>query len=455
MPAGYPIADDLITNSAQKALSARQGKRLAEMVRDAAPTDYIAWAKAVRIRLDNLMRVQWTPVASTFPKYDANGSANAQTNYVSGTTYQGIPYSSTREVDKYVGLNLSLRSFLTAVHNPYSLLYTENLNAASTRSAYGKTYHADQCGPYMGIQCTAFACYVLGLPFYFWTRSFDYAANAGYFTRLTSKDAADVRLYDVIYQTGHVRIISDITYTNGDISKIYVSESVSPLTKTTEYTPSQFNSTFGTSTYSMFRVAMNGLSTEYENVSDIEYNDDICTIGGDYYCFRVGDIIGINYWLGNYTKMEIYRNDHLVLTKDNLSSSDHLVNLTNDNLTQGVYTARLSNADGTVVSKPTHFEVIDALCGCTIQQDGKAKVTFSSKRGAPIYVEFHIADGYLVCQRELTDEERIKGVAIVDAETLLAEQPNTHGFVLEDSYVKVLFRGDYGMVPSEPILSGY
>lgn len=32
LPAGYPIADDLITNSAQKALSARQGKRLKEMM---------------------------------------------------------------------------------------------------------------------------------------------------------------------------------------------------------------------------------------------------------------------------------------------------------------------------------------------------------------------------------------------------------------------------------------
>ena len=32
MPEGYPIADDLITNSAQKALSARQGKKLAEQM---------------------------------------------------------------------------------------------------------------------------------------------------------------------------------------------------------------------------------------------------------------------------------------------------------------------------------------------------------------------------------------------------------------------------------------
>lgn len=32
LPAGYPIADDLETNSAQKALSARQGKRLKEMM---------------------------------------------------------------------------------------------------------------------------------------------------------------------------------------------------------------------------------------------------------------------------------------------------------------------------------------------------------------------------------------------------------------------------------------
>lgn len=32
LPAGYPIADDLVTNSAQKALSAKQGVRLKEMI---------------------------------------------------------------------------------------------------------------------------------------------------------------------------------------------------------------------------------------------------------------------------------------------------------------------------------------------------------------------------------------------------------------------------------------
>lgn len=449
MPAGYPIADNLVTESAQQALSAKQGVKLKEMVDNVQPMDYNTWAKACRARMDNLLRTAWAPVAS-MPKY-YQGSVSTFSADVENT---GMPYSSTREVDKYVGYNVSLRTFLTALHNPYSMLYTENIASSASASAYGKTYHANECATYMGIQCTAFAGYILGTPTYWLAHEYAYAARMGYYTDLGQPQAANVELFDVIRTSGHVLIISDLKYSGGSLAKIYVSESVSPTPKTTEYTPSSFNTKFDTSSYTLYRATRKGLSLDVENVSDIEYNDDICTIAGDYAVFRAGDTIGVNYTLGSYTKMEIFRNNALVLTKNSMSSSSHLVNLTSDNLPQGLYTARLSNADGTSVSKPTHFEVVDAAVTCSVS-NGKASVGMSSQRGVPVYVDFVTIDGYAIARRLLTDEERQLGIAVVDAPELLSVQPNTKGYTLTGCYVKVLFKSEYGIVPSEPILSGY
>ena len=115
----------------------------------------IKWTPKYRQALDYKIPVNIT--GSEMPRdfYDENGNVRS---------WYGIPYSSVKENDKYVGLDVSVYTFMTAVNNPYSLLYTENINEASSKSSWGKTYHGKNCRAYYGITCSELTSFVAGLP---------------------------------------------------------------------------------------------------------------------------------------------------------------------------------------------------------------------------------------------------------------------------------------------------
>jgi len=66
--------------------------------------------------------------------------ANPSKKYQPGKEYKGLLYSSVKEIDTYVGTDVSLHTFMTALHNPRSVLYTENVSR--------KPYHGINCGAY-------------------------------------------------------------------------------------------------------------------------------------------------------------------------------------------------------------------------------------------------------------------------------------------------------------------
>lgn len=77
----------------------------------------------------------------------------------------GMLYGEGAYQDKRVGADVSLRTFMTAINNPYSLMYTENTNENHSQSAYGVTYYGDyNSGAYMGMSCNIFVYNVLGSP---------------------------------------------------------------------------------------------------------------------------------------------------------------------------------------------------------------------------------------------------------------------------------------------------
>ena len=96
-----------------------------------------------------MSRVKWTPVAGGMP--------NRRGGYFEeGTEYTGVPYSSVKTVGRCIGFDIYLKTFLAAVENPHSVLYTENLsgNVSNAATYYGKvcstfTSYALQCSlPY-------------------------------------------------------------------------------------------------------------------------------------------------------------------------------------------------------------------------------------------------------------------------------------------------------------------
>lgn len=79
-------------------------------------------------------------------------------------TFFGIPYSETSQYNKYVGHDVSFKTFLTATLNKRSLLYTENIIGSASSSKYGIKYNGyDYSGSYIGSVCTGLTSYVAGL----------------------------------------------------------------------------------------------------------------------------------------------------------------------------------------------------------------------------------------------------------------------------------------------------
>ena len=80
-----------------------------------------------------MSRVEWTPVADTMPNRTGG-------YFERGVRYTGVPYSSVKSAGRYIGFDFFLKTFLAAVENPFSVLYTENLagKVGNAATYYGK-----------------------------------------------------------------------------------------------------------------------------------------------------------------------------------------------------------------------------------------------------------------------------------------------------------------------------
>lgn len=495
-----PVANDLVTDEASYALSAAQGVRLKGLIDDIPSggesggqsggtttvqnADYAAWLKACKMRLFNIARTRWSPVAS-MPR-SATVYNTTPLSFSAGTVYVGMPYSDTREVNKFIGHQVSFYTFLTAVHNRYSLLYTECLHRNAPQSKYGKTYIAtDQSATYYGVHCSAAVDYIIGTPLNYSSRQHtknsvlaNSNSTANWLSYVCTSPTADkVQMFDIIWRFGHCQIVSDIQRnSDGTVANIEITESKSAFQSTTTrcvyrvtYTASSFNSEFNQSKYQLYRPDYTKLRTDFEDLSNIKYNDDICTIAGDRASFRKGDTIGINYTIKNgsgYDRMLIRRDLAVIKTVTGLVSNDestqfedHFVDLTSDTLEEGVYNAVLSNSDGSVMSEPTTFEVIDTYVTHTFDSSSKdITVSFNSDRGTPINVDLvgYRTSGtsyHNVVRRYLEDADRKNGKTTFSVSDEWSRQINDYddGDIGTSNPLKlrVLFRGEFGVVCSE------
>jgi hypothetical protein len=180
-----------------------------------------------------LQEIPWTPKADVKSVRDVV--------YYAGVPAKGIPYSSVKECMKFVGVDVSLHTFMTAVNDEHSLLYTENVLGTDSRSAYGITYHGINCNCYYGNVCSAFMSNVLG--FLMEYSSWDPQKGCfDLFYVLDNQDEENLRVGDMIATPGHVAIVSRIIRDEmGATRYIYVSEQAVPIV-TRIFTPEKLKS---------------------------------------------------------------------------------------------------------------------------------------------------------------------------------------------------------------------
>ena len=154
----------------------------------------------------------------------------------------GMIYSSPRIHGKFVGTNVSIETFMTALANPNSVLYTRPQHGLC-RSGFS----------FYGIVCSVFASYVCQLP--------NSIACAGWLkvpgvSSVDLEKLEDLQLCDMLLSKTHIAVITEILRdVNGIVRQISVSESTTPRCRCTAFTPEEFRSYWLEGGYQVIRYA--------------------------------------------------------------------------------------------------------------------------------------------------------------------------------------------------------
>lgn len=181
-------------------------------------------------RAKQMVELSWTPVKKLPSGHIIKAPTGRQ--YVdawmpANFPQKGVIYSSPRIHNKFVGSDVSIETYMTALANPESVLYTRPQHGLG-RSMFS----------FYGIVCSYFASYVCQLPCP--------VACAGWPTipgvsmpEITRLE--ELRLCDLLLGEGHIAVITDILRdAEGTVHQICVSESVTPCCRCTAFTPEQF-----------------------------------------------------------------------------------------------------------------------------------------------------------------------------------------------------------------------
>ena len=167
---------------------------------------------------------------------------------------KGIPYSSCRTVEKYVGWNISPETFLTALQNPHSVVYTRQL----------KDEPGTKANSYYGLVCSMFVSYALELPYRIVCK--DWAALEDIHA-VTAEPLENLRLGDILLDPKrHVALITGLARDEaGAVQRIEVSECTLPLTVCTAFTPEEFRRFWLQDHYGVYR---------YGKIDQVTYTPD-------------------------------------------------------------------------------------------------------------------------------------------------------------------------------------
>ena len=367
--------------------------------------------------------------------------ANFKKTYLPNKHYKGLIYSFPQETNTFVGLDVSFHTFMTAIHNPRSVVYTEHLNKYP--------YHGKRIGSYYGTVCSGFVSYALGFKAY--QTTYDIAKH-DFMTLVDDQSVKGIQLADVLWQKGHVALITGIrrNKSNGEIVWIEISEAWrSGCRRRVVEGESAFNKMLSDGKWKIYRykdLEKNGykpwtefVAVEGEQSTPFQYNEVICPNKGDKSCYVIGENVVLNLAEG-YRKVEIYKNSKLY---KRLRIGNDLDVILRD-LPYGDYQARVIKWWNK--SDFVYWKVLDARV-TTNEEEGI--VTFHSDNATPVYLEFCTISGSrpIWAWYVLTEKDLSKGYVKVSPLVSNRLKKKT-----TKMYAKVHFECDYGRVVNKPVL---
>lgn len=373
--------------------------------------------EAIKRRAHQIAEVQWYTL-SQVPRNTGFFPAN--------TVIEGIPYSSVKELDKFVGHDVSFYTFLTATQNPKSVLYTEDVGESP--------YHGVNCAAYYGTVCSMAVNYALGLDAPFESGMY---ADLPFIEKVEKQDPSSVKVGDILWKKGHVVMVEDVTYhKDNSISSVAILESSGSFTRIKNYSFSSFSKRWRQSSWVLYRYM------DFERIlkqDDIPFLSSIsvdnfssrtrlvvCPSRGDRACYREGEDVVLNILGPCEGDIIVSQNDQEICRF--IRPVDDIVL---PSLEAGMYNVVANER------LACSFEVVQTDVNASRALSGIV-VDFSSSNGLPESVVFCTRTGSRKHIHLITDEERSIGQLSFDT-------------LFSGSYVKVVFRGEYGRVTNNPI----
>ena len=363
--------------------------------------------------------------------------ANNIGTYLADSTYTGMIYSSVKEIGTYVGSNISFHTFMTAIHNPRSKIYTDWINR--------KPYHGTNCRAYYGTVCSGLVSYALGImPI---LASYDFPV----FDEMEELDITDTDVFhlaDVLWRKGHVAIISNVIRDSEDrVVLLEVSESRPNGCQKYTIERRSIPAMIGNRYKKVLRYKHLEKNTAYtpapefvsvldENPVPFVYNDDICVDKGDRSCYFVGETVTLNL-LSPGDSVHVYKDEVLYS-----SIPVETENIRLSNLDFGVYQARIFQGERN--SDPTTWMMVDKTIVPSVDE---MKVYFRSENSTPVSLFFCSkagGRGYTVNEsicRRFSEEEIANGYMTVPSERMKEDLP----------YFTITFATEFGNIATPPI----
>ncbi len=194
------------------------------------------WQQRVVDHARIMSQVKWTPVADGIP-------VRGRGEFKADTTYTGVPYSNGGWDGRLIGFDIHLRTFLAAVENPRSVLYTRDLRGQRRNSA-----------AFYGMVCSAYTSYALQLAMQVGSGWHGPHHREG-IEPAHPQSAQGAQVGDVLWFSGHVEIVTHVTTTpDGTISHVRVEDSWPPTTRTKDYTATRFDDYLAQRKATLYRI---------------------------------------------------------------------------------------------------------------------------------------------------------------------------------------------------------
>ena len=343
--------------------------------------------------------------------------------------YKGLPYSSVKEIDTYVGHNVSFYTFMSAINNPKSCLYTVDLSK--------EPYHGINCATYYGTVCSMSVNYVLGIGAPYICRDYPQIG----FEDIIPQTIETIRVCDVLWRKSHTMMIYNV---ERDLFTDTVKEvSVFEVNRIIKYSREQFLKLWLDGGYKIMRYKYLGGNLLYEPNSFVPIGDeetnqfffsvDVCPNKGDRACYREGETVIIDVFNPSFTNIVIEDADGNVISKGTIHNGLYEVN----NIKPGIYQVKLD--DGVSNTGCVSFEVVDTNV-TAYNKEGKICFSFSSSNAQPLYAILCDISGSKYDLKEFTSEEQDSGTAQFN-------YPKA-----SQCYLKVAFKGEFGIITNSPLL---